>query len=110
MEADEEDARQGCDFWTRQQAASLVAPALPREYMANLSSFRPELLTIKIEQGSTILRRSDSSDVLLAAWVCLLNRLSGQNAFSFRYFSDGRAYEELQNATGCFFRTLPARA
>src|SRR6266566_1589293 len=108
--SDEEDSRQGRDFWTRQQAASLVAPALPREYMPNLSSFRPELLTIKIEQGSAILRRSDSSDLLLAAWVCLLNRLSGRNAFLIGYFADGREYEELENAIGCFVRTLPVPA
>src|SRR5260370_14258730 len=39
LESDEEDSRQGCDFWASQQAASLVAPALPRESRAKLHSF-----------------------------------------------------------------------
>src|SRR5262249_48241961 len=53
---------------------------------------------------------SDSPSVLLSAWEALLARLSGQSAFSVGFQANGREYEELANAVGCFARILPLAA
>src|SRR5262249_38698905 len=38
---------------------------------------------------------------------CLLSRLCGRNCFQVGYLENSREYEELENAVGCFARTLP---
>ena len=110
LESDEEDARKGKDFWAKRKLAAIEA-ALPSEKKAD-DQFQPEVHTVSAgsDLSVKIVASSNSSAILLSAWETLLARLSGQNAFSVGFQANGREYEELENAVGCFARTLPVSA
>jgi amino acid adenylation domain-containing protein len=51
--------------------------------------------------------RAEVSDVLLAAWATLLWRLTGERDVSVEVCFDGRKYDYLRPALGCFAQYLP---
>ena len=110
LEATDEEAQKGRNFWDKQLGAS--HPTLPYGRFEEGSGFTPKVLrtTISPATASVILERSDTSQFLLAAWESLIARLSGQSAFLVGFLADGREYEELEKAVGCFARTLPFSA
>ncbi|HEX8118111.1 MAG TPA: amino acid adenylation domain-containing protein, partial [Pyrinomonadaceae bacterium] len=67
-----------------------------------------EELTARIEQSAAEMK-ADLSDVLLAAWAALLWRLTGERDVSVEVCSDGRNYDYLRPALGCFAQYLPVR-
>jgi amino acid adenylation domain-containing protein len=111
LESEEEDAREGRDSWLK-QSESHVWPILFSGTKNKQELFKPERLVVKFGEGvaSAILASSQSSALLLSTWEALLYRLSGQSAFSLGVLAENRDYEELENAIGCFARTLPLPA
>ena len=107
LESEADDARQGREFWTKQAGASW--PVLFSGSTEMAGPFRPDSVVVKAEKelASAILECSHISAILLSAWECLIGRLSGQSAFSVGVLAENRDYEELENAVGCFARTLP---
>ncbi len=112
LESIEPEAEQARSFWNRQRENSLASPALPTKAASNDAVFEPRLVRISARKdiAGAALRHGESSTVLVSAWESLLSRLSGQSAFSIGYFAASREYEELENAIGCFGRTLPISA
>ena len=109
LESDEEDARDGRDFWAKRQFAPIAA-SLPSEKKTE-QPFQPAVLAISAgNDPSRTMLSADPAAHLLSAWQILLARLSGQNLFSVGFHADGREYEELENGVGCFARTFPVRA
>jgi len=109
LESGEDDARQGREFWTRQIGNPLPPPTLPLEKKSSDTHFRPQLIAVPVSKQSAalVLSHSEPRSSLFAAWQSLLYRASGQSAFTTGFFAENREYEELQNAVGCFGRTLP---
>src|SRR6266536_514555 len=109
LESDEEDARKAKDLWGKRQFTPIEV-GLPSEKKSE-QPFLPEVHSLHIGTDlSTKILNSNSSGVLVSGWEILLARLSGQTAFSIGLQADGREYEELENAVGCFARTLPIPA
>ncbi len=110
LESEEDDARQGREFWLKHPARTW--PVLFVGSKTEQDLFKPARLVVKVgkELASTILESADSSVILLSAWKSLLYRLSGQSSFSIGVLATNRDYEELENAIGCFARTLPIAA
>ena len=109
LESGEDDAKQGREFWTKLIANSLSAPASPSEKKDSDTQFQPRLIAVAVskELEALVLSHSEPRSALFAAWQSLLCRLSRQNSFTTGFFAENREYEELQNAVGCFGRTLP---
>ena len=106
LESVDDDAKQSRDFWNKQFANPLPAPALPFERKTS-APFDPGKISVPLTVAPQLVDGGSNSDILLAAWQSLLYRLSGQNAFTTGFYSQNREYDELKNAIGCFGRTLP---
>jgi amino acid adenylation domain-containing protein len=116
LESDDGNARAARAYWNQQNPGGEAALVLPED-CAKSDSFRPESIGTTLQPA--IVSRIDQSaeryttstaGVLLAAWQCLLWRLSGQSHFSTGVYFDGREYEELENAVGAIGKFLPFRA
>jgi amino acid adenylation domain-containing protein len=109
LESEEDEARRAREFWKKRQSASVEAPVLPNETKSEEFSFEAERVGIRVagDVAQALIQRSDGSAILLSAWQSLLFRLSGQNSFGVGFQAQNREYEELENAVGCFARTLP---
>ena len=108
LESTEEDANEARKFWSYWQAGAFPAPELPGENRED-GAFALGLVraTLSPETAAAVLAQAEPQVFLLAAWESLLSRLAGQNVFPIGYSSANRGYEELENAIGCFGRTLP---
>ncbi|MBV9622595.1 MAG: amino acid adenylation domain-containing protein [Acidobacteria bacterium] len=108
LESTEEDAVEARKFWSQSQAGALPVPEWGIERKA-ADGFQLGLLRAPLapETATAVLAGGEARLFLLSAWEALLNRLSGQNAFVIGYSAENRGYEELENAIGCFGRTLP---
>ena len=110
--------REGRAHWRRQGLPAVAAAPLPFERTAPLAApFRPETVPVAVAPaGLDALRRLAGGDaagwsrLLLAAWQTLLWRLTGEGDVIVRAAFDGRRYEELRSAVGCFSRHLPVVA
>ncbi|HEX8119531.1 MAG TPA: condensation domain-containing protein, partial [Pyrinomonadaceae bacterium] len=113
----EADAAEGLAHW---QAAAEVAPVkLPLEREAGGAAEgegRGEVFahgeTVGEELAARVERFAreagvETADVLLAAWAALLWRLTGERDVSVEVCSDGRNYDYLRPALGCFAQYLP---
>jgi amino acid adenylation domain-containing protein/FkbM family methyltransferase len=115
-----EDKRAGREFWQHQQqqeTADLPHLSLPLEGHAASIEYRPETLSVEIDEAE--LRRLDSvargheatsETVLLACWQIFLSRLTGETEFLINAAFDGGKYAELRGSVGLFTKHLPLRA
>jgi amino acid adenylation domain-containing protein len=94
---DDEEASRGKEYWSRQDLSS-AAVVLPGQRVR--SSARSEIATESRSVSAT------NANVLLAAWLVVLWRLSGRSVVVGNV-SEGRSYELLHDAFGLFERTLP---
>jgi amino acid adenylation domain-containing protein len=108
LESHEDDAKQGREFWSK-KTPTITGPVFSFQKKPKQNSFDPALIVVKpdAQLARTVLEHASSSVVLLTAWQSLLHRLSAQTNFSVGILAEGRQYEELENAIGCFSRTLP---
>jgi amino acid adenylation domain-containing protein len=111
-------ASEGQDYWRRQTLPGGQAAKLPFERVSPVShGFQPEAVPVAIAlstrqalQGLTGGDSAGWSKLLLACWQALLLRLTGEQEIVVRVAFDGRKYEELRGALGCFARHLPVVA
>ncbi|MBN3925209.1 non-ribosomal peptide synthetase [Nostoc sp. NMS4] len=110
-----EDTEAGRDYWRKQNIAALATLKLPWEQQTTLKSifqpqiqsitFTPELVTqleILVQQYNTSV-----SNVLLTCWQILIWRITQQSNVIIGIGSDGRNYQELEDAIGLFSKHLP---
>jgi amino acid adenylation domain-containing protein len=109
MESEEEDARQARQFWKNVMGEEIADLVLPGKRDPAEAAGIAELFAVRLDDRifGKVKQRHDVAAFLLSAWEALLGRLSGQNSFRIGLVADGREYEELETAIGCFARTLP---
>lgn len=104
--------------WGQRNYSDLFGAKLPLEFeTARRSGFEPlrhewsipgetfrQAETIAARHGATV------SQLLMAVWQVLLWRLNGKDEFLVGMLSEGRGYEEIENALGLLSAYLPARA
>ena len=100
LEATDDDAQLAKKFWRENSSPALNWPSS--------GSFQPEVVTISSAFGDVA--APVSGDVFLAAWQCLLWRLTGQEQFETRVWFSGREMEELRNVPGPIEKYLPVPA
>ncbi|MGA7733627.1 MAG: condensation domain-containing protein, partial [Chloroflexia bacterium] len=111
-DADGEEARA---YW-RKQAATTSTLSLPLEHKeppAGEKSRRAQVVTFEVEaellDALHALEKQgfDQETSLLACWVSLLWKLTGESHLSISYTCDGRLYEEINDSIGLFARVAP---
>ena len=114
IEGDDENAPKAKEFWARIGEAQGLY--LPHELKASEGrTGRAVELTLdagaarQIESLAKRLNASES-ELLLAAWQCVLWRLSNRNLFTVGVVFEGREYEELRAAVGLITKSLPIEA
>jgi amino acid adenylation domain-containing protein/FkbM family methyltransferase len=115
LETGDENAERGKAYWRKQDISSLPAVTIPFEAKPTTQDVQaPETLTREIAPDvvaniEAITTRHETSvpNFLLACWQTLLWRLTGQSEIVVSDVSDGREYEELQEAMGPFAKSLP---
>jgi amino acid adenylation domain-containing protein len=113
IEGDDENAIKGKEFWN-----SLAAPEifLPHELKSNegrVEQVITRALDSHVASGVASLAKqlnATEAEILLAAWQCVLWRLTGESSFLVGVVSDGREYDELRDAVGLIAKTLPINA
>jgi amino acid adenylation domain-containing protein/FkbM family methyltransferase len=105
----------GLRFWKPRRHGLPPDPAPPLATHGREQS-RPTLSTYQLPRAmvsrlESVARdvQSDPEAVLLACWVLLLGRLSGQRELAVSLGLAGRSYEELHHALGRFSRYVPFR-
>ena len=114
IEGDEENTAKGKQFW--ETVGEEPGLSLPNELKA--SDIRSERVVTRMldehaaSQISALARRlnASESELLLAAWQCVLWRLTNQSTFRIGVVFDGREYDELRDAVGLISKTLPIEA
>jgi amino acid adenylation domain-containing protein len=114
IEGDEENSVKGREFWASLPEAPGVA--LPFEARPS-GNFTVEVVEANLD-GPTLNRleslapqmNSSIGEIFLAAWQCVLWRLTGQVSFRTGVVFDGREYEELRDVVGVIAKTLPIDA
>jgi amino acid adenylation domain-containing protein len=114
IEGDEENSVKGREFWASLPEAPEVA--LPFEARPS-GNFTVEVVEANLDGPTlnrleSLARQIDSSndEIFLAAWQCVLWRLTGQVSFRTGVVFDGREYEELRDVVGVIAKTLPIDA
>ena len=113
-----EETAEGAEFWSRQGNDEGLASRLPFEQLPfeakAAPTYQPRTLVLPLEgslQGGVLelAQRWSTSPgkVFLACWKVLFHRLLEGAELTLGVGSDGRSYEELQDALGAFARTLP---
>jgi amino acid adenylation domain-containing protein len=114
IESDDENARKAKQFW--ESLGEAPGLSLPHEVPASDGrSERVVACTIDAEaatQIESLAKRlnASESEVLLAAWQCVLWRVTNQSSFRVGVVFDGREYDELRNAVGLIAKSLPIEA
>ncbi|MDT5270058.1 MAG: hypothetical protein QOH49_2244, partial [Acidobacteriota bacterium] len=114
LEADE--AKDGKDYWARQDTSMLPALRLPAEKPdADSNHFTSAYISRTLPRhcfsalsDSTL--ESTPELFLLGCWHLLLYRLTGQSPLLVATAFDGRHVEELQHAPGLFTKFLPLQS
>ncbi len=113
---EDEDGREGREFWRQLNYDDLLALSLPFERAASSSAFAPGFVATTV--GPELLSRVDAAArqqqttaelFLLACWHALLHTLSGKPDTLVGHTQHGRKYEELHEALGAFATDLPTR-
>jgi amino acid adenylation domain-containing protein len=114
IEGDEENTAKGKQFWESVGEAPVLL--LPNELKASqgrservVTRTLDEHATNRIAALARLLNASES-ELLLAAWQCVLWRLTNQSSFRVGVVFDGREYDELRDAVGLISKTLPIEA
>ncbi len=110
-----EDAKIGREYWFKQNLSAASGLKLPftkqdaEEYL-----FAPQTLRLMVNADLVAKLRpiidgynTSLSAFLLSCWQALLWRLTGQSDVIVSVASDGRNYEELEDAIGLFAKYLP---
>ncbi|BDI30440.1 hypothetical protein CCAX7_24910 [Capsulimonas corticalis] len=114
MESDEDEAKQGREFWSRQEMSAQALRTLPYERLQPDAEFAPRAISAPL--GDDLARElaarweadaEPAKDFLLASWVALVFRLTHQEEGVVGRVVDGRAYEELRSSPGLFSKALP---
>ncbi|MDQ3257842.1 MAG: amino acid adenylation domain-containing protein, partial [Acidobacteriota bacterium] len=115
LEAEDETAGLGKAYWRKLDIPALPAMTLPFEAKPGTQDvYATETIACEIAPEVTakleaMAGKYDTSVsiILLACWQTLLWRLTGQTEIVVSNVSDGREYEELQEAMGPFAKSLP---
>jgi amino acid adenylation domain-containing protein/non-ribosomal peptide synthase protein (TIGR01720 family) len=113
----EESSPEGAAFWDEQGLAEIAPVSLAVETSSPpASNFNPACYVVPLadelkrkleryveEQGAEV------EEIMQAAWLILLRRLSGASELLTGLVSDGRPLQPLREAFGLFARTLPFR-
>ncbi|MGH7998033.1 MAG: amino acid adenylation domain-containing protein [Brasilonema sp.] len=110
-----EETKIGIEYWRNYDFSIVFTQKLPLEKkLTQKSQFQPQYLSIKINQDlvtklEALVKKYDieTSVFLLACWIVLLCRLTGQQNIIVGKACDGRKYEELEQALGLFAKYLP---
>ena len=114
-----EDTEIGRDYWRQQDISSLLDLRLPLELQSQEDSeFKPKFFKFSLHSdwlekletlAPTAEERDRLSSFLLTCWKILLWRLTDQSDLAIALGCNGRQYEELESAMGCFAKYLPLR-
>ena len=113
LESDE--AAEGKRYWLSISEKGVDSPALSFERKSN-GDVSFDIVSVGVKIGpDSIGRLDDLADkfgvsrpaILLAGWIALLWRLTGEPRITVGAEFDGRKYEELEGAMGLFARRLP---
>jgi amino acid adenylation domain-containing protein len=108
LEQEDQDTKEGKDYWRKQGFDSVSAVKLPfAARPQQLAAFQPE--TVPVELAGEVAQQSDSADFFAACWQILQWQLTGQNEIVVGHISDGRNHDELGGAIGLFAKSLPVR-
>ena len=114
INGDDENSLKGKQFWASIGEASGLS--LPNELKSSTGhSERLVARTLDANLASEIAAlakrlNASESEVLLAAWQCVLWRLTHEKVFSVEVTFDGREYDELREAVGLIAKCLPIEA
>ena len=111
----EPDAEAGLAHWRRQLDAGCGPPVLPLELSPPAPGpFAPGAVEVPLPPALRALLAARAgawevspSDVLMAAWAAMLQRLAGSAEVTLHVRLDGRKFPELQGALGLFEQLLP---
>ena len=113
-----EDSKAGRDFWREHLRGidlnTSASVSLPLENAAPGTAFTLGTHAVTID-GSVAAKvaalgricGATVSEIVLAAWQCLLVRATGRSEITLACSADARKHEELQSALGIFARSLP---
>jgi len=114
IEGDDENSVKGKRFW--ESIGEAPGLLLPNESKGSegrsehtVSRTLDAELASQIEALAKRLNASES-ELLLAAWQCVLWRLTHQSSFRVGVVFDGREYDELREAVGLIAKCLPVQA
>ncbi|MDJ0658850.1 MAG: amino acid adenylation domain-containing protein [Crocosphaera sp.] len=110
---EEEDARDGFDYWQQQKKQVISYLKLPFE-KSNLNLFNPQVYTIEIneeitEKIKTFITAYEITidNFLLTSWQILLSKLTTETKITVNKAYDGRTYEELEDIIGLTSKSIP---
>ena len=111
---DDEKEEPGKSFWREHEIWDVSSVDLPIGGREKHDSFQPDLVSFTLKSSilaelETVARKyqSSTSDVLLACWLSLLWRLTGQPTMVLGFECSGRTQEELNASVGLFSKWLP---
>ncbi len=112
---DGEDTKAGRDYWLKQDHTAWSILTLPsKRQTLPQTAFEPRTHFVPIDASlfrelQTLAARHETSlqTLVAACWQVLLWRLTKQPELTIGVYSDGRNYEELQDAFGLFAKFLP---
>jgi hypothetical protein len=114
LTASEDAAVAARAFWQTQKHVPVL---LPMETDDTKQGVAAETVNIPVSPANVetlkemaLSKDLTTADVLLAVWFLLLNRMTAESRPVVLVSSDGREYEEIENAIGIFARYLPIAA
>ena len=114
IEGDDENSVKGKEFWESiGEAPGLTLPNELKGSEGRSERVVARTLDAKLaSQIETLAKRlnASESELLLAAWQCVLWRLTHQSSFRVGVVFDGREYDELREAVGLIAKCLPIEA
>jgi amino acid adenylation domain-containing protein len=114
IEGDDENSVKGKQFWEGVgEAPRLLLPNELKGAEGRSERVIARTLDTKLAtQIETLAKRlnASESDLLLAAWQCVVWRLTHQSLFQVGIVFDGREYDELREAVGLIAKCLPIEA
>lgn len=114
IEGDDENSTKGKQYWESfGEGPGLSLPNELKEAEGRLDRVVARTLDTKLASQVEALAKqlnASESDLLLAAWQCVLWRLTHQSIFRVSVAFDGREYDELRDAVGPIAKYLPIEA
>ena len=114
IDGDDENTLKAKQFWASQGDA----PGLTLAHVSKSSEVRSEQVITRALDAKTVSQieslgkrlNATEAEILLAAWQCVLWRLTSQSRFRVGVVFVGRDYDELRDAVGLIAKTLPFEA